>query len=222
MADITFTCPHCHQHIEADDSVCGQTVECPSCQRKILVPEISNQKSSVARITVVPSSDPDDQDEKTLFIKTPANRAYLGRMIGAGIWSIIAIAILLVIKFNPFVSIVLPPLLIGGITAMAIWIDTHSTEYRLTTQRLFLKKGLVAKHLDELELFRIKDVTVSQGIIQRILGFGSVTVLSTDDTTPKVILRGIPNPVETKELIRKTFRAARKNERVRATEFIPS
>jgi uncharacterized membrane protein YdbT with pleckstrin-like domain len=224
MADITFACPHCEQHIEADDAICGQTVECPSCQGEIIVPEKPKPAPKVA--SIIPSSsepEPDDpEDEHTLFTEKPAMRAYLGRMIGAGIWSAIGIVVLLVIKFNAFASIVLPPLVIGGITALGIWIETHSTEYKLTTQRFFLKKGLIAKHVDELELFRVKDVTVDQGIIQRMLGFGSVMILSTDDSTPKIVMHGIAKPTEVKELIRKTHRVARKKERVHAAEFIAS
>jgi len=226
MADITFECPHCQQHIEADDSICGQTVECPSCKGEIVVPEKPKPRPAAKVAAIIPSSpapEPDDpDDEQALFTKAPATRAYIGRMIGAGIWSIIGIVTLLVIEFNSFASIVLPPLVIGGITAFGIWIETHSTEYKLTTQRFFLKKGLIAKHLEELELYRVKDVTVNQGIIQRILGFGSVTILSTDDSTPKIVMHGIAKPMEVKELIRKTYRVARKKERVHAAEFIPS
>ena len=224
MANITLACPHCEQHIEVDDSICGQTVECPSCQGEIIVPEKPKPAPKVASV-ISSSSEPepdDPEDEHTLFTQKPAMRAYLGRMIGAGIWSIIGIVVLLVIEFNAFASIVMPPLVIGGITALGIWIETHSTEYKLTTQRFFLKKGLIAKHLDELELFRVKDVTVDQGIIQRMLGFGSVTILSTDDSTPKIVMHGIAKPTEVKELIRKTHRVARKKERVHAAEFIAS
>ena len=229
MADITLACPHCERHIEVDDSICGQTVACPSCQGKIIVPDKPGPAPRMASIISSSSeSEPDDpQDEHTLFTEKPAMRAYLGRMIGAGIWSIIGIVVFLGFKFlgfkfNAFASIVMPPLVIGGITALGIWIETHSTEYRLTTQRFFLKKGLIAKHLDELELFRVKDVTVDQGIIQRMLGFGSVTILSTDDSTPKIVMHGIAKPTEVKELIRKTHRVARKAERVHAAEFIAS
>lgn len=224
MADITFECPHCQQHIEMADSVCGQTAQCPSCQGDIIVPEKPKPAAKVARIiSASPEPEPDvPEDEHTLFTAKPALRAYFGRMIGAGICSIIGIVVLLWIEFNAFASIVLPLLVIVGITALGVWIETHSIEYKLTTQRFFQKRGFLAKHLDELELFRVKDVTVHQDIIQRMLGFGSVTILSTDDSTPRIVMHGIAKPTEVKELIRKTYRIARKKERVHATEFIAS
>jgi hypothetical protein len=33
-----FSCPHCDQHIDADEELAGEAVECPSCQATIVVP----------------------------------------------------------------------------------------------------------------------------------------------------------------------------------------
>lgn len=41
MADITFSCPHCDQVLEAADGYAGQIIECPGCQAEITVPEES-------------------------------------------------------------------------------------------------------------------------------------------------------------------------------------
>src|SRR5262245_42370656 len=38
--DITFTCSHCHQELEVDSTAAGSTIECPSCQHKLVVPEL--------------------------------------------------------------------------------------------------------------------------------------------------------------------------------------
>lgn len=121
-----------------------------------------------------------------------------------------------------FWGVVLLPIGIGLILLLRVWYKTSATRYRLTTQRLFVQKGLVAKQLEEVELFRVKDVTLQQGIIQRLLGVGSVVVLSTDDTTPRLELAGIRDPIEVKEMIRNAFRASRQREGMRMAEFIPS
>ena len=140
-------------------------------------------------------------EEQTLFELKPAARAFPGRI---------------------FWGIVLLPVGIGLFLLLGVWYRTAATRYRLTTQRLFAQKGLVAKHLEEVELFRVKDVTLSQGFIQRLLGVGSVVVLSTDDTAPRLELAGILRPVEVKETLRNAFRAARQREGMRMAEFIPS
>jgi uncharacterized membrane protein YdbT with pleckstrin-like domain len=147
------------------------------------------------------SDAPDDSAEQTIFEIGPAANAYLGSIL---------------------LGIPLVFLFVGVFILLGVWYKVASRRYRLTNQRLFVQHGIVAKHLEEIELFRVKDVTVRQGFLQRILGCGTVTVLSTDDTTPVLQIAGIARPVEIKEAIRNAFRAARKREGMRTGEFIPS
>lgn len=144
---------------------------------------------------------PPPAEERQIFELKPAARAYLGLMI----WGVLL-----------FVFVV------GIFLLLRVWYLVSSTRYRLTTQRLFVQTGLIAKNLEEVELFRVKDVTLSQGVLDRMLGTGTVTVLSTDDTAPRLELTGIRDPLAAKEAIRTAFRAARQREGMRTAEFIPS
>jgi hypothetical protein len=65
------------------------------------------------------------------------------------------------------------------------------------------------KHINELELYRVKDVVVDQRVLPRLLGYGTATVLSADDTTPAVHLARISRPTKVKESIRSQYRACR-------------
>src|SRR5512135_3220881 len=38
MADFKFSCPQCGQHIQCDTGYAGSQINCPSCQKTILVP----------------------------------------------------------------------------------------------------------------------------------------------------------------------------------------
>lgn len=38
MSDISFYCPHCEQHIEADEALRGQEVTCPECNQQFIAP----------------------------------------------------------------------------------------------------------------------------------------------------------------------------------------
>jgi membrane protein YdbS with pleckstrin-like domain len=118
--------------------------------------------------------------------------------------------------------VALVPLALGALLLLLIWIRVKSCMYRLTTQRLFVRRGWLAKHVNELELYRIKDVVVDQGALQRLLGYGTVTVLAADDTTPEVDLVRISRPTAVKEMIRTRYRAARQREGVHPTEFMQS
>ena len=141
------------------------------------------------------------QEETAIFELKPTYRAHLGLLV----WGVL-----------------LAPVGIGLILLARAWYLVASTRYRLTTQRLFAQTGLIAKNLEEVELFRVKDVTLSQGMLDRMLGTGTVTVLSTDDTAPRLALAGIRDPMAAKEALRTAFRAARQREGMRTAEFIPS
>ena len=142
------------------------------------------------------------QAETAIFELKPAYRAQLGLLV----WGVL----------------LLPVVGLGLILLARAWYLVASTRYRLTTQRLFAQTGLIAKNLEEVELFRVKDVTLRQGVLDRLLGVGTVTVLSTDDTAPELELAGIRDPLAVKEALRTAFRAARQREGLRTAEFIPS
>ena len=114
------------------------------------------------------------------------------------------------------------PLALGVLLLLVVWIRVKSCSYRLTTQRLLVRRGWLAKHVNELELYRVKDVVVDQGLLPRVLGYGTITVLADDDSTPTVALGRISRPIRVKEMIRTQYRAARQREGVHPTEFMQS
>lgn len=106
-------------------------------------------------------------------------------------------------------GILLPPfwylwLILLLIVPIAFWkfLVIRSTKYTLTTQRLRLESGVLAKQLDEVELYRVKDTQLNQTIVDRTLGIGSVLVLSSDETMPHINLAKVPDPVNLREKLR--------------------
>ena len=75
------------------------------------------------------------------------------------------------------------------------------TRYALSEDRLFLKRGFLNVHQDEIVLYRVRDLRVSQTLWQRVFGVGTVTVISTDKSIPELALKNIRQPNEVKELI---------------------
>ncbi|MBI2933428.1 MAG: PH domain-containing protein [Planctomycetes bacterium] len=100
-----------------------------------------------------------------------------------------------------------------GLPALALlWhiaIQRLSIRYRLTTHRLFKETGLISRHMNEVELIRVDDVSVRQNVVQRLFNVGVVTIISTDATDPRLDLEGIDNPIEIKEKIRTHVRERR-------------
>jgi uncharacterized membrane protein YdbT with pleckstrin-like domain len=54
------------------------------------------------------------------------------------------------------------------------WLKRITTRYLITNRRLQIRRGLIAKHVEETRTERVVDVTVHQGVLDRILQIGAV------------------------------------------------
>jgi membrane protein YdbS with pleckstrin-like domain len=205
MSEMKFECPHCKQHITCDTAFGGLEAQCPTCEQSLMVPPMAALISAPAIAPPLPqtvsATIADLPEEHPVFEITPTPKAFLGEII---------------------VGILLSPLIIGIFMLVRTFIEIKCTRYGLTSERFFVQRGFFAKRLDEIELYRISDVAMNQSLIQRMLGFGNITVTANDDTSPIVFLVGIKNPIAIKETLRKAYRTARRNEGVRATEWVRS
>lgn len=89
--------------------------------------------------------------------------------------------------------------------ALVIW----GQRYRLTTQRLFLHRGILTQVTDQLELVRVEDVRLRQGIIDRLVNTGNIEIISSDQTDDRLVLQSVSTPAEVAEHVRRNVRAAR-------------
>lgn len=94
------------------------------------------------------------------------------------------------------------------------------TRYALSEDRLFLSQGFLNIKDDELLLYRVRDITTSRSLGQRIFGVGTVTVVSSDKTTPNLVLKNIKDPVGVKELLHKQVEDMKIRRRVRVGEIM--
>ena len=93
------------------------------------------------------------------------------------------------------------------------------TRYALSEDRLFLKRGFLNVHQDEIVLYRVRDLRVSQTLWQRVFGVGTVTVISTDKSIPELALKNIRQPNEVKELIHEYVEKMKIERRMRVGEM---
>lgn len=66
-------------------------------------------------------------------------------------------------------------------------IRLNTTTYTITSQRIMRKTGLIGKNVEEIELLRVRDLSVAQSIMDRMLGIGSLTVFSDDASSPQLL-----------------------------------
>ncbi|MEN0020847.1 MAG: PH domain-containing protein, partial [Planctomycetota bacterium] len=99
----------------------------------------------------------------------------------------------------------------------AVWqiLKTANTKFNLSSQRLQLEQGVFSKSLEEIELYRIKDTELTRSFVQRILGLGTVVVLSSDTTMPRMEIPSIKGPQDLRDQIRDNVELVRKRRGVR-------
>lgn len=76
-----------------------------------------------------------------------------------------------------------------------------SMHYELTTQRFVHQNGILLRQTDRIEVIDIDDVSYSQGIIQRMLGVGTIVLKGSDRSHPELTLKGIDKVPEIASLI---------------------
>ena len=94
------------------------------------------------------------------------------------------------------------------------------TRYALSEDRLFLEKGFFNLSVDEVLLYRVRDLELNISLGQRIFGVGTVRVHSSDHSIPLLELTNIKNPREVKEMIHQAVEAAKDKRRMRTMEIM--
>ena len=93
------------------------------------------------------------------------------------------------------------------------------TRYALSEDRLFLSVGFFSVRDEEILLYRVRDISIKRTLWQRIFGVGTVTVRSSDKSTPEVFLKNIKKPLDFKELLHRNVEEAKLSRRIRIGEM---
>lgn len=100
---------------------------------------------------------------------------------------------------------------------MLLWryLATRVHTYEISAERLLERSGIFVRDTEELELYRVKDIAIEEPLIHRIFGRGSVTLVTSDRSTPQVILNCIPDPRFVAVLLRNQVERCRVSKGVR-------
>ena len=80
------------------------------------------------------------------------------------------------------------------LVALVAYVKLRATKYTVTSERLRLTTGLFSTETDDIELRRVRDLSVRCPFFLRLVGLGNVVVVSTDRTNPTVTLHAVPRP----------------------------
>lgn len=100
---------------------------------------------------------------------------------------------------------------VSGILVLGrVFVRILGNKYRLTSQRLFIERGIFSQTVDQTELIRVDDVRIYKSMLDRVFGLGTVAILSTDATDREVRIEGIGESERVAESIRSRMRAMRR------------
>jgi hypothetical protein len=154
--------------------------------------------------------------EQTLWHGGYSIKAMYGSWALALLVTIAAVVAIVVTTFHPVAT------LVGVIVAAALWIVLIGyylimrlgVDYTLTNQRFIHKQGLlrqVSNRVEVMGLLRqvsnrvevidIDDVQYEQGMFERMFGVGTIRLLSSDVSDPKLMLKGIDDVQRVANLI---------------------
>jgi uncharacterized membrane protein YdbT with pleckstrin-like domain len=110
-------------------------------------------------------------------------------------------------------------LVIPVFVAIWKWLVVRNIRYELTSERLRVRRGVLNKELEEMELYRVRDYKLEQPLVLRLFSLGNVTVTSTDVSDPVVTLHAIRESEQVREQIRFYVEECRTRKRVRAIDM---
>ena len=150
------------------------------------------------------------QTEESLWVGRTSWK-HFGGLIAA--WSLGSLLLLVVTVgwLGAWWKLTFAAIFLAAVAVVArIAVTVFSTRYELTTERLFIERGLLSLTRDQTELIRVDDVRVRKRLMDRIFGLGSIDVLSTDVTDRSLVIEGVADADRVAELVRTYMRKARK------------
>ena len=144
--------------------------------------------------------------EKIVFEGRPVWRSILSFYIFGLVGSIV-IGVIVALVASTAVGVVVF-LVLFALDVLIGFIRRVSTQYRITTQRLRIERGILSKHVQQTRIERVQNVNTSQTFVSRLLRVGTVDfdTAGTDDSDFTFI--GVGNPHEVVEAVDKAQREA--------------
>jgi uncharacterized protein (UPF0128 family) len=93
------------------------------------------------------------------------------------------------------------------------------TRYLVDEDHLTLKIGLLNTRIDDVLLYRILDIKMTQSLGQKIFGVGSITVFTADKSQDQILLKNVKNPEKVRRYLGQLVEQERENRRLVGREL---
>jgi len=119
---------------------------------------------------------------------------YVEDTIGTNEKIVYAVKFHWIYTFSAFLYLLfLGSFIIGVIIFIKMMINKWTAERILTDSRYIQKTGWIARDTEEISIYKIEEVDLSQSILGRILGYGSISISGTG--SGNIVLKSIDEPL---------------------------
>lgn len=111
---------------------------------------------------------------------------------------------------------------LGLVIVIVKWVQNLLARFEITEERLVIRRGILFKSIDEIELYRIKDVRIDFTLINQVAGIGTLRVSSSDETTREgdLVMRHVERAQSRREQLRRLVDTARQKRQVREIDMV--
>ena len=189
-------CAKCHAEVPSDAAFCpkcGMALTAAGAVPRAATPTERMQGAQGAAAT---------EPEHELWRGGYSAKAMYGGWVFAVLVTVAAITIA-VLAYNPVLGMA------AGLAVPVVWVfllvtliyRRLSVSYTLTSQRFLHQRGILRRTNNRILLVDVDDVSFEQGLMERMMNLGTITLTSTDASDPKLRMLGIANVQEVANLI---------------------
>ena len=130
--------------------------------------------------------------ESIVFEGHPSWRALLSFYIG-GVAGALVIAVIVALVASVGLAVIVGAVLIAAVILFGL-VKRTATDYMVSTQRLYIRRGILSKKVQQTRIDRVQNVNTDQSFRERLLRVGTVDfdTAGNDDSDFRFI--GIDNP----------------------------
>ncbi len=96
------------------------------------------------------------------------------------------------------------------------------TRYTLYEDKLYTTIKFLSISEEELRLYRVIDISLSQSLFERLFNVGTIICHSADATSPMLEIRSVKNPNKVRTMISELVEKNREKKNIATGEFITS
>jgi hypothetical protein len=105
------------------------------------------------------------------------------------------------------------------VAAFWSWLTVKTSKFEVTTQRITSQVGIFSRRRWDMELYRVKDTTLHEPFLLRLVSRANIEVVSSDKSTPNMTIPAVYDAENLRQKIRVNVEQMRITRRVRELDF---